>query len=408
MHTRTIFHNPGTLDIRAFTKIGLSAKDKPDAIGYFGTGLNNAIAVILRHGATIRVFTDGNTYRFNTQPATFRNKEYGAIYYKKNNEQWIELPFTLHYGANWKLWQAYRELYTNAIDEGGGVFRDNTFIPKDKSETYIIVDDPAFAEIASKHDEYFLSDKLKVIASDNQEVEARTLHPTAPKNVYVRGVAAHTMDKRGLYTYNIIARENMLTEDRTLSNYHIFERMVQWLWVQMMGAETLRESLLSLREEHFEYHWTYTFWSPSDTFMSVVKELIKDARSVPAWAIHEYHKRAPKEDIIAVMEVQSHEAKMVQRAVSILNRYGLAITYDEIKIAPSLPNDALGLCFRGDQIYLSHEAIMRGEQFILSTLYEEALHKYRKFQDTTRRFQDYLLEQNAALMLRIETLENRD
>lgn len=33
-----VFRTPGTIDVRAFTTMGVNAKLHPGAIGYFGTG----------------------------------------------------------------------------------------------------------------------------------------------------------------------------------------------------------------------------------------------------------------------------------------------------------------------------------------------------------------------------------
>lgn len=45
-----IFRNAGTIDPKSITTFGVSSKENPGAIGFFGTGLKYALAILLRHG----------------------------------------------------------------------------------------------------------------------------------------------------------------------------------------------------------------------------------------------------------------------------------------------------------------------------------------------------------------------
>lgn len=44
-----IFRNKGVIDPKSITTFGVSSKENPGAIGFFGTGLKYAIAILLRH-----------------------------------------------------------------------------------------------------------------------------------------------------------------------------------------------------------------------------------------------------------------------------------------------------------------------------------------------------------------------
>ncbi|HEY5446121.1 MAG TPA: hypothetical protein VIJ87_16960, partial [Pyrinomonadaceae bacterium] len=152
------FYNNGTLDHRAFTMLGLSAKSDDKAIGFFGTGFKYAIATLLRHGCDVQVWTDTRVYGFHTKHGKFRNKEFDFIYYNDGGDE-RELPFTTHLGANWKLWQAYRELYTNALDEGGGValIENVDDYGGRLGDICVCVIGDEFVKIYEQHAKYFLN-----------------------------------------------------------------------------------------------------------------------------------------------------------------------------------------------------------------------------------------------------------
>jgi hypothetical protein len=57
-----IYSNPGALDLRALTIMGMNAKPNTDSpIGYFGTGLKYAVAIALRHGLTLTIWDGAGT-----------------------------------------------------------------------------------------------------------------------------------------------------------------------------------------------------------------------------------------------------------------------------------------------------------------------------------------------------------
>lgn len=47
-----LFQNPGALDLRAISMVGLTSKTGEDTIGRFGTGFKYALAVVTRGGGS--------------------------------------------------------------------------------------------------------------------------------------------------------------------------------------------------------------------------------------------------------------------------------------------------------------------------------------------------------------------
>ena len=76
-----VFQNPGVIDAVSITTFGVSSKnDKSTAIGFFGTGLKYAIAVILRTGGNITIYSGDSVYDFSVQRQKVRNDEFDFIY----------------------------------------------------------------------------------------------------------------------------------------------------------------------------------------------------------------------------------------------------------------------------------------------------------------------------------------
>jgi hypothetical protein len=108
--------------MQAVTTMGVSVKDGDN----FGTGLKYAIASLLRTGQKVTIWRGLDRYDFHVTQETVRGKEFGFIdmWEYRASEPDVHLTekrlgFTTHLGARWEMWQVFRELHSNALDEGG-------------------------------------------------------------------------------------------------------------------------------------------------------------------------------------------------------------------------------------------------------------------------------------------------
>ena len=114
------FHNPGEIDLRVISTMGVNVKpDNDAAIGYFGTGLKYAIAVLLRHRQQVVVWSGWRRVELTATTETIRGKDFAVVNMRDGDGPWQSLGFTTELGRNWTLENAYRELYSNCKDEGG-------------------------------------------------------------------------------------------------------------------------------------------------------------------------------------------------------------------------------------------------------------------------------------------------
>lgn len=200
-----VFENAGDLDLRALRTFGLSSKAGSDKIGRFGTGLKYATAVIVRAGGTVH-FWDGTRYlSTSTVETEFRGQPVKEILLDGE-----PLPFTTDLGRDWEVWQAFRELYSNALDEGGTVNHAETLSDPEAGNTAISVDLPGFEAIYYTMEEHFIGVDETPLWSDG----ALEVYPGRSSFVFYRGIAVMKLKEPAAQRYNIKGYLD-LTEDRT-------------------------------------------------------------------------------------------------------------------------------------------------------------------------------------------------
>ena len=200
-----IFRNPGHLDIRAIKTFGLSSKEGQDKIGRFGTGLKYATAVIARHGGSMVISTGDERYDIGSQSDSFRGRDLTQL--TMNGDA---LPYTTDLGRDWEPWMAFRELYANALDEGGDVARFELEQDACGDETVISVDLSSFEAIFFSMEEHFIGGDDKPIwqSKDIEVHQGRSLF------VFYKGVAIMKLKEPAAFRYNLQGYVD-LTEDRT-------------------------------------------------------------------------------------------------------------------------------------------------------------------------------------------------
>lgn len=110
-----MFQNSGEVEIPALHLIGASTKRNDSGkIGMFGSGFKYALAWVLRNNIPPRIFSGAQEIKISTIPREFRQQTFSVI--TINDEP---TSLTTDLGPNWKLWQVIREIYANALDEGG-------------------------------------------------------------------------------------------------------------------------------------------------------------------------------------------------------------------------------------------------------------------------------------------------
>ena len=294
------------LDLRAFTTFGLSSKpNSNNPIGKFGTGLKYAIATLVRTGHNVRVFIGSDEYEFYKRSDKFRGEEFQQVMMRKRNSflkrwQYIELPYTTEHGKFWKVWQAFRELHSNTLDEGGTTEFVDAFSVVDASCTTIVVDGDEYHQAYMDRNTTFLPNALTKREGDDKV----QVFNEPSKHLYWRGIRVHDFEKPTLYTYNILA-DTELTEDRTWKyTYQIHQHIAGY--VARSKDERLISAIVSAPNTVFEgkLDFSYAYESPSAEFNKVMAK--KRARggyiSHGASSYYTTYTPAPKPEKLTIMK----------------------------------------------------------------------------------------------------------
>jgi hypothetical protein len=411
------FHNSGILDHRAFTMLGLSAKQGEQAVGFFGTGFKYAIATLLRNGCGISVSTAYTQYTFTVQKGNFREQEHNFIKctarFDDNREDHVfELPYTTHLGTNWKVWQAYRELYTNCvIDELGGatiIDLDADDLTDDKlqlDDVCVYVSGDEFLKVHEQHDKYFINPNRPTIAT-TLRMRCVAKHDDSDNVVYYKSMyTGSKLDKPALFTYDYVTTVT-LTEDRTIADMWYIKDHILAVWLTRMDYDTLIHYLpLAADRDIYEHDLNNAHYEgPSEDFLRACKHLIEHRHIIPLWAHELYLKSRPFDEQVMRQPLTKFQQKKLQHAVDVLRHHGCIVDINLVVACTSLPEDLMGM-YKDGTIYLSRELFDKGEMMILGTLYEEWMHEHHRCEDMTRKMQNLLVDRVAILMEQLYDIE---
>lgn len=380
-----VFKNKGVIDLRAIKTFGVSSKDGPNPIGFFGTGLKYAIAILLRAGCEIEIYAGLDKIAFSVIETTIRNDSFQLI--KMNDE---ELAFTTELGKKWQIWQAFRELYCNCLDEGGEISSGAAPEPQ-ADQTVVMVRGALFAEQYRNRDAIFLATQPFMQAA------AVDIHNGASKHLFYRKVRVHDLPRTSLYTYNI--RDMLdLTEDRTVKHEWQATTFVTNAVCQSEDPGFI-EDCVTAKPDFFEHHLNYSSYSvkPSDVFMKVCRALKKERPAdlnLGATALVSRHTEREylNEGAIKLSEI---EQKQLDRAIEYCNKLDFNVEEYPINVMRYLGEGVQAMAIRipTPQILLSQRLFMTGSQHVARALIEEWIHLKYDFNDCSREMQNYLFEQ---------------
>lgn len=386
-----LFTNPGLIDLRVIKAFGVNIKPLTDSpLGFFGTGAKYAIAVLLRTGHKVTLYRGTETYRFGVKRVDIRGKAFDFVtLIGPAGEE--ELPYSLELGKMWEPWQAYRELHSNALDEGGDTTYGTFYDPHlNEDKTTFAVEGDGIEKAYTERATIFLS--TKAIAG-TPGIEA---HPGPSDYVFYRGVRVGALQHPSLFTYNL-TRHTDLTEDRTIRNVYDLYMKVSEVIAGSPNADFVRRAITAPGENLECAMHAYTN-PPSPTFLSVYADVRKSGGmlelSPVANAIWKSVKgESPLPDPIKLNPIQRQQ---LDRAIAFCLKAGWEVTAYPIVVIPHAPGNLLGLAEAG-RIIVTLAAFDGGVKTIACTLYEEYLHLKLKFTDESRALQNHLFNQVITL-----------
>ncbi len=381
LEPQVIFRNRGLIDLRGVTTFGVCAKGSENPIGYFGTGLKYAIAICLREGLQIELHRGMKVHKFTT----YKKKMRGIMF------DWIrvggmDLPFTTDLGKTWELWQAYRELYCNAIDEPNPMIfscRGDQVVLELGGYTSIVVRGKAMHDIFMARNTVILESKpihkfKGIELHDSREMESW---------VYYRGIRVYKLDKPSLYTYNIL-NEMVLTENRTLANLWAAQREIAYAITECESLGLIRQ-VLEAGSKYFEstvdYNWSTV--SPKKTFNEVMQHYHSSGyRGINTTAKDLYHNRQPEKAAPVTIPFDTLGEKLkvkLRTAVKFWVYLRVPIYTYPIRITETLPKGQLSK-HENNVIYITGECLQESTRTIALRIFKEyADMRYRAVPGTT-------------------------
>ncbi len=384
------FHNPGEIDIRGATIAGLSAKANADsAIGFFGTGMKYAIACVLRWGGTFVVYSGTDCYTFSAEDLEFRGASFKQVMMTGPLGTVPQpLGFTTEYGKKWVAWQVFRELYANALDEGGDV--TPTAIAPAPSTTLVVVTCPKLLEPYTDRDDII----LPAACVYTETTSDAFIMDRPASTIFYRGVRVASI--KSLLTWNF-RKDFDLTEDRTLNG--------SWQATHRAGkvAQSLTDSglihkIINAPKGMFEAELPFNSWhNTSPEFIAAAERAYKLAPNKHGRLVEILKEHRPEVLEPTPLTISPMRQRMLDRAITFARRMGMNPDSYPITVA-DLGGSILGSYNHATgKIMLSPTVFEQGTKQVLSTLYEELVHAETGKEDCNYDMQTWLFNQIISL-----------
>lgn len=405
--------NQGEIDINALLLLGATSKRGDDTkIGFFGSGLKYAIAVLLKNNIGFHIFAGEKEIKVTTVEENFRGTKVNVI--KVNNRK---TSLTTDMGPDWKAWFAIREIYCNAIDEGEHEIGITNEITPVKGKTIFFVKfDYQLAELFSNWNLYF-SDKRQDIVAELPEHGTTVFSGNKDKFIlYRKGVRCHEDRRKCLYHYDCTWIK--INESRTIDNLFDAQYNLPKVWgkgatVEMISeffnnySDTVEKDFQWSNVSFYNKAWleaingrTLIIDSVAGFFMeelasnrekflilpSTVVESLKSyfGNRVTVKGMSEEEKSGDKEVTISPEQVAD-----ITFAIDFLKKGGVDVTAP-IKVWEFNDSDILGKA-RNGEIRLSTKVFKKGRREVIATVLEENCHLDSGYGDKTLRFQNFLM-----------------
>jgi hypothetical protein len=388
---RLVFQNPGLVDMTAVKTFGVNAKDTENPIGYFGTGLKYAIAIILRTGGRFMIFRGLERFEFTVRETEIRGKKFNIVHC--NDEA---LSFTTEIGKNWKPWMALRELYCNTVDEKGSVIAQEAEPPVEADVTKMIVVGEEWGRIWEQERGSFILATTPLATSTYADV-----HPGETQHLYYKGIRAYTAQKPFMYTYNLKSWCE-LTEDRSIAWEWQAKDHIYRACLKLENKTVLRRLFAQISQDEKEHYAEFDFSYPEGYEMSAeARAVIKELWAAKDLAHHRglgHYREIAVLDDIKDEELTLTEAELatVNAVNALLQGCGLPPHFHQMVVTEQLTSDsgyyvtkkpwgigfalrdrALTLEVRSEQetLFISRGIIMQGVEKTLKTVFEAWIDK---------------------------------
>lgn len=262
--------NDGELDIRLVALMGgtTKASDKYK-IGQFGTGLKYTLAFLFRNNIDFKIFSGDKRVQITTETEKIKETPFEIICIEGNRTS-----ITTQMGGQWTAWMIIRELWCNALDEGGyskQIINDESLISGEQGKsTFYIQLTPDIQQVLDDWSSYFIHNDQPLW--DGPDYAIYINRNKGKLKLYKQGVLIYQhANEESLFYYDIKGAEiNELREFKGSISYEIFNSLAS------PNEEVISHFLTHITEDHFEGSELDYGWFTS--FANVWKETIGNRR----------------------------------------------------------------------------------------------------------------------------------
>lgn len=191
--------NNGELDIRLVALMGGTTKSHDQyKIGQFGSGLKYTLAFLIRNNLSFKIYSGETLVNISTDKEMIRGEEFEIICINRQRTS-----ITTRMGEDWSAWMIVRELWCNALDEGGAAWEQTTEIKGAQGETtFYIQIDKQIADVIKEWDKYFIHKQLPISVSACGRF--KVYPPSDCTRLYKQGVLIYENTKtKSVFSYDI-------------------------------------------------------------------------------------------------------------------------------------------------------------------------------------------------------------
>jgi hypothetical protein len=373
-------------------------------------------------GCGVRIFSGNDEIILGLVHKEFRNQQFDVI---TVNGQ--ETSITTEFGHEWSIWQAIRELYSNAVDEGLINFDFITNEPRGwENETHIAIE-------ATKEVEDFMFNVQDYFAIGNEvlfECEAGKIYRkhNSTACIYYKGIRCFDTQDQSIFDYDLNDVE--LDENRLIKyNWELPEEM----WKILFACDNpviIRTLLNEIQKDKKVENLIDTSWvNLSDKINKQAwAESIKGNSIVPK-NLGGYVKDEDRPKTLflpsrlygALIGLFGDEVKNKQFTVTsrgalyhkvdpgilegeilfdvdkFFTECGFKIPY-EIIIVEFDNKEVMGSITDDKEILISAQAFTQGKQFVTRVMIEEYVHIKHGVEDETRGFQNAIIDEFISYM----------
>lgn len=416
--------NTGHLDVEALTLLGASSKREDSTkIGMFGSGNKYALAYLLRNNYEIAIYSGTSEIVIGKSNKAFRERNFEVI-----TVNGTETSITTDFGKDWQLWQAIRELYCNAMDEGGHCLEYVQHPTPTDGETHFYIRSRAeITNFVGSFDSYFSENRKVLFENEYGKILGKKDKSTL--NLYRKGIRCFETDKESIFDYDLA---NISIDENRLVSYPWMVPSTIWnLIYQCTDKSVIRQVLLNVSDGDLiertsvDYAGAHAHYM-SDAYKEVLSELslapagmagllsVEEMQSTTIVPTHIFKQaqgvvtnnnlaskfRVYKTHFYVEIDKDALHEATLQKAFDFFREcnYDKVLDYP-IAIARFNDKDFLGFAdIKEQKIVLSEICLAKGVQMVIETIIEEWIHLKYDVRDETRGFQNAAITEIVNLL----------